>query len=1008
MTGAALSTRAFWHRSAALSGLPVDRGNAKPGQLATALLVSVSLGALIISMQSALADEIIDGGTIVTIPGTYSSPWAVAGTLIVGNAGQGTLNVIAGGAVTSNQGNIANQTGSNGTVTVTTGSWDTGGFELHVGTDGTGNLNVEAGGLVTSGAGIVGYNTNSDGTATVTGQNSHWNLGSNDLFVGFSSTGEMNIEAGGRVTSGYGFIGYNSAGDGTVTVTGENSVWDLGDRSASVGYGGTGTLNIENGGRVTSAYANIGVQSGSTGIANVRGQGSSWDLGTETLSPGYDGNGTLNIESGARVDSGDGVIGYNSSAIGTATVTGQNSTWDTGSHYVYMGHYGSGTLTVEDGGQVITARTVIGHEAASSGILNLDGTSVARGTLTTQQVVKGDGTASFNIDGGVLKAAGDEADFLSNFSAGDIDIRSGGAFLDTNGYDIAIAAVLGGTGGLTKQGNGILTLSGADTYAGATRVEDGTLIVNGSIASSSSVTIASGAGIGGNGTVSDLILDGGSTLRPGNSIGTLNAASATFNSGMTYEVEVNSAGASDLLSVTGATVINGGDVVVLPYPDFATNTPYTIITSTGGVTGTFSGVEFGAASLFLTAMLSYDANNVYLEIDQQAFAAFAAGPNQKAVAAAAQSLGPGNPVYDALLGLTTAGEAQQAFDALSGEVHASVAGVLVDNSRYVRDAVFSRLLQASYAGSNDTTPLTLAANGPAATAGRMALGATDKSATALPPARSLAFWAQGYGAWGDVDGNTNTAAVDRTLGGFVTGMDAGLGGGWRAGVATGYARTAMSVDARFSSADIDSYDLIGYVGGHVGAFALRGGGAWTWSDIDTSRTIAFPRFLQHSDASYHGDTGQIFGELALPLFHEESAWEPFARLAYIDVNTGGFAENGAAGLVSSGADESLGYTVLGVRAATTLSVAGALLTPHASLAWQHALGDVDPAASLAFASGGAGFTVLGAPVARDSALLDAGLMLTLSDDASLGLAYSGQIADDVTDNAVTGRLDWRF
>jgi len=1008
MTGAAILKRAERNRAAGLPVLPVDRASAKSGRLASALLVSVSLAALILSMQSADADEIIDGGTVVTIPGTYSSPWAVTGTLIVGNAGPGTLNVIAGGTVTSNQGNIANQAGSNGTVAVTTGSWSTGGFELYVGANGTGTLIVEAGGLVTSGAGVVGHNTDSDGTATVTGQNSHWNLESSDLFTGFSSTGEINVEAGGRVTSGYGFIGYDSPGDGTVTVTGQDSIWDLGDRSASVGYGGTGTLNIENGGRVTSGYSNIGVQSGSIGIANVRGQGSSWDLGTATLSVGYGGSGTLNIESGGRIDSGVGVIGYNSGSTGTVTVTGQGSTWDTGANYFFVGQFGSGTLTVEAGGAVSSEKTFIGNEGGSLGTLNLNGTSTARGILTTEKLIKGAGSATLNIDGGILKAATDEIDFISNFSAGDIDIRSGGAFIDTDGYDIAIAAVLGGTGGVTKQGDGILTLSGADTYAGATLVEDGALIVNGSIASSSSVTIASGAAIGGTGTVSELILNGGSTLRPGNSIGTLNAATATFSAGMTYEVEVNSAGASDLLSVTGATVIDGGDVVVLPFPDYATNTTYTIITSTGGVTGTFSGVEFGAASLFLSAMLSYDANNVYLEIDQQAFAAFAAGPNQKAVAAGAQSLGPGNPVYDALLALSTASEAQQAFDALSGEVHASVAGVLVDNSRYVRDAVFSRLLQASYAGRGDTTTLALAANAPAAAAGRMALGATDKSLTTLPPARSIAFWAQGYGAWGNIDGNANTAAVDRTLGGFVTGMDAGLGGGWRAGIATGYARTAVSVDARFSSADIDSYDLVGYVGGHLGAFAVRGGGAWTWSNIDTSRTIAFPGFLQHTDASYYGDTGQIFGELALPLFHDKTAWEPFARLAYIDVDTGDFTESGSAGLVSSGADESLGYTVLGVRAATTVSVAGTLLTPHASLAWQHALGDVDPAASLAFASGGAAFTVLGAPVARDSALLDAGLMLTLSDDASLGLAYSGQLADDVTDNAVTGRLDWRF
>jgi uncharacterized protein with beta-barrel porin domain len=85
-----------------------------------------------------------------------------------------------------------------------------------------------------------------------------------------------------------------------------------------------------------------------------------------------------------------------------------------------------------------------------------------------------------------------------------------------------------------------------------------------------------------------------------------------------------------------------------------------------------------------------------------------------------------------------------------------------------------------------------------------------------------------------------------------------------------------------------------------------------------------------------------------------------------------------------------------------------LLTPHASVAWQHAIGDIDPTRSLAFASGGAAFSVLGAPLARDSALIDAGLALKLSAESTLGLAYSGQLADSVIDNAVTGRFDVRF
>jgi outer membrane autotransporter protein len=84
------------------------------------------------------------------------------------------------------------------------------------------------------------------------------------------------------------------------------------------------------------------------------------------------------------------------------------------------------------------------------------------------------------------------------------------------------------------------------------------------------------------------------------------------------------------------------------------------------------------------------------------------------------------------------------------------------------------------------------------------------------------------------------------------------------------------------------------------------------------------------------------------------------------------------------------------------------ITPYASLAWQHAIGNVDPSATLMFASGGTAFTVLGTPLARDSVLVDAGIGLAIAPETTLGIAYSGRFANDLTDNAVNGRFDWHF
>jgi outer membrane autotransporter protein len=301
-------------------------------------------------------------------------------------------------------------------------------------------------------------------------------------------------------------------------------------------------------------------------------------------------------------------------------------------------------------------------------------------------------------------------------------------------------------------------------------------------------------------------------------------------------------------------------------------------------------------------------------------------------------------------------------------------GVLADDSRYVREAILGRLMQARYTDRSGQVTA-LGGGGPQVASFNaeksldteaMALGFANRGGEASPGyGPGIAFWTHGFGSWASFEGDKNAATADRDLGGFLSGMDARLGGTWRAGLAIGGSWSDVSVNARHSSANVESFHLAGYTGGMAGPFAFRGGGAWSWNDIDTSRAVIFPGFFERENTSYDADTGQVFGEITYPIDRSRSAFEPFAGLAFVSIETNGFRESGSlAGLRGSGQNQDVGYSTLGLRAATTYAWNGASITPYVSASWQHAFNDIDTAAGLAFASTSVGFAFCGVPSPR--------------------------------------------
>jgi outer membrane autotransporter protein len=330
-------------------------------------------------------------------------------------------------------------------------------------------------------------------------------------------------------------------------------------------------------------------------------------------------------------------------------------------------------------------------------------------------------------------------------------------------------------------------------------------------------------------------------------------------------------------------------------------------------------------------------------------------------------------------------EAPIALDQLSGEIHASAKTALLEDSRFPREAALNRM--------------------------RVALGGVGAGKGAQIEDRiseSFGLWGQGFGSWSQWNGDGNATDMNRSIGGLFVGADAEITDDVYLGLMGGYSRSSVSVSDRMSSGTVDSYTLGAYAGGNWDAFSLKGGAAYSWNHLDTSRTVAFTGFSDSLSASYSARTLQAWGEAAYGFETDTARFEPFAKLAYVNLSTDGVTETGgAAALTVASNTVDATFTTLGLRADTDVSLSGMDATLRGVVGWRHAFGGT-PTSQMRFASGGNAFTIAGVPLAQDTLVLDAGFDVNLTDSATLGLAYGGLFGSGVADHSANLSLNVRF
>jgi fibronectin-binding autotransporter adhesin len=442
--------------------------------------------------------------------------------------------------------------------------------QLAVGPTGYGAYSQTAGNTTVGGFVAVGGTTNG-GVINVYG--GAFNMTGNSMTIGYGAAGTPGLlNVSGTASVNMGTIN-NSFGDG---------IW--------VGEFGPAVLNL-------SGNATITIPADSVTIANGMTNG-----GNRALSGVLNLNGGTLTTNSIIADTGSGastaLLNFNG---GTLTANIDTANFITNATTAGAGTFSavvySGGATINDGGHTITIAQPL-LAPTGGGVTNTGLTVSGTGFIDTPIVqVSGDGTGATAV--AVIDANGNLTGINitnpgQNYTSASFSVIGGGVN-STSSIGGTAAIVANVSGGLTKNGAGNVTLTGASTYTGNTTVNAGALYVNNSLASPH--ILLNGGTLGGTGTLAGSITPGTAAhiINPGasgpNSIGTLTVAGLTTNTNTTLAFDLATPGASDVLAVNGSVVLGGGKIAVTSQSvKGATSLGYyKVVSYTGTLTGTISG-----------------------------------------------------------------------------------------------------------------------------------------------------------------------------------------------------------------------------------------------------------------------------------------------------------------------------------------------------------------------------------------------------------------------------------
>jgi len=788
-----------------------------------------------------------------------------------------------------------------------------------------------------------------------------------------------------------------AGGDGgsvTVTVTGTIETFgaaSYGVFAQSVGGGGGIAGNVNNGVNTYGLAVNIG-QSGGAG--------------------GNGGDVTV-ISAGDIITHGNGADGIFAQSVGG----GGGLAGDLGNGLSFAGSVGAsgsaGRVTITHTGDIVTygnnADGIFAQSAGGVGVgapvtINYIGSISVFGSNSYAVFVQSRGdqgadNMSLTFRDGVIQGTTAAVRFADG---ADNTVQNFSTIAAANG--VAGTAIVGADGNETINNYGTI-IGAVDLGAGQNAFNNSGLFESGSAINLGAGNLLLNAGtlaVGGPGTYETTVLTG-------------DFQQTAFG---TLAVKLNPQSGDDQLVVEGTGTLDGGLSVYRGPGLYLNGETFDVLVASNGLAGTLNHTNLPASTPVLGFQLNQLSNDLQVQANVS-FSGFAKNSLQRGMGRYFDRVAPSasGELAEALGEIETLSgrDLNSAYSSMSpGVYQADTLATFSAIRGYMRSLQERMLvlrpdlttLAASSRAQSERAPVLLAYNGPVSD-----LGPLQSQAPSNEISKACGWWMEGLGQWGQQQGSDGYSGFDYQTAGPSFGFDCAPVDPLLVGADFGYTTTHLDMDNGQGNGGIHSYYGSLYGTYLIERWYLEAITSYSNHSYDNTRQITVGSISEAAQSDHSGNAFSLLvgGGHVFP--YKQWAFQPFGSLLYTYLAENSFEESGADGLdmkVDSRETSSL-ISELGLRVAGDVRMANGSLIPEVSAAWEYDFGidDRNITASLT-SEPNEPFTVAGQGLARNSAVLRAGISYIGKGGVTTSLKYSADLGSDHDSQALSGQVSIPF